>query len=121
MSASELNRKFMVCQNRMYDYEREAKKYTTDIDGYTLTFDNDGMLALIDSADAASDRIIRANMDSPIAAYYLSQTYSNMSYERLGCLLDSTAYASHAAMQPVWQFYRNMEKRRPDSCTPMWS
>ncbi len=114
MSASELNRKFMVCQNRMYDYEREAKKYTTDIDGYTLTFDNDGMLALIDSADAASDRIIRANMDSPIAAYYLSQTYSNMSYERLGSLLDSTrAYASHAAMQPVWQFYRNMEKRRP--------
>ncbi|MDE5948391.1 MAG: hypothetical protein K2G86_06375, partial [Prevotella sp.] len=113
-SASELNRKFMDCQNRMYDYEREAKKYTTDIEGYTNTFDNDGMLALIDSADAASDRIIRANMDSPIAAYYLSHTYSNMSYERLGSLLDSTrAYASHTAMQPVWQFYRNMEKRRP--------
>lgn len=113
-SASELNRKFMVCQNRMYDYEREAKKYTTDIEGYTNTFDDDGMLALIDSADAASDRIIRANMDSPIAAYYLSRTYSNMSYERLGSMLDSTrAYASHTAMQPVWQFYRNMEKRRP--------
>ena len=37
-----------------------------------------------------------------------------MGYERLGSLLDSTrAYASHTAMQPVWQFYRNMEKRRP--------
>lgn len=114
MSASDLNRKFMACQNRMHDYEREAKKYTTDIDGYTNTFDNDGMLALIDSADAASDRIIRENMDSPIAAYYLSRRYSNMGYERLGSLLDSTrAYASHTAMQPVWQFYRNMEKRRP--------
>lgn len=113
-SASDLNRKFMACQNRMHDYEREAKKYTTDIEGYTLTFDNDGMLALIDSADAASDRIIRENMDSPIAAYYLSRRYSNMGYERLGSLLDSTrAYASHTAMQPVWQFYRNMEKRRP--------
>lgn len=113
-SASDLNRRFMACQNRMHDYEREAKKYTTDIEGYTLTFDNDGMLALIDSADAASDRIIRENMDSPIAAYYLSRRYSNMGYERLVSLLDSTrAYASHTAMQPVWQFYRNMEKRRP--------
>lgn len=114
MSASALNMKFMACQNRMHDYEREAKKYTTDIEDYTQTIDNDGMLALIDSADAATDRIIRDNMDSPIAAYYLSRTYPNMSCERLGGLLDSTrAYASHKAMLPVWQFYRNMEKRRP--------
>lgn len=114
INASDLTMKFMACQNRIHDYEREAKKYTTDIEMYTQPMDKDGLLALIDSADAATDNIIRANMDNPIAAYYLSGSYANMSYGRLGSLLDSTrVYASHRAMMPVWQFYRNMEKRRP--------
>lgn len=116
VTASPQNMAFYECQKRLHDYEREAKKYITTIDDYSEPLDKEGLQALIDSAAVVTDGFIRNNMDSPVGSYYLWQSYTNMSRERLGSLLDSTrTYSKHIAMQPVWEYYRNMDKRREGS------
>lgn len=114
VKASPLNMKFAACQRREYDYVREARKYNSMIDNGHDCIDEEGMLRLIDSVGVTVRGFIRDNMDSPIAAYYLSREYPVMEYEELSSMLDSTkAYASHISMQPVWKYYENMKKRLP--------
>ncbi|MFS6554201.1 hypothetical protein VPJ68_01610, partial [Parabacteroides distasonis] len=84
---SRLNRRFSECQRRLKAYEREARKYTSGIDGDTEIIDTKGFVGLMDEYDDAVAGIIGENTDNAIGAYYLWNNYTNMSAARIDTLL----------------------------------
>lgn len=112
-AGSRLNRRFSECQRRLKAYEREARKYTSDIDGDTEIIDTRGFVGLTGEYDDAVARIIGENHDNAIGAYYLWNNYTNMSAARLDTLLaPGNSYANHYCMQPVRQYHKGMDRRR---------
>ena len=114
LRGSALNERFARCQQRLLALKPELHRYACWDRGGWEVMDQEGYNRLMDEAHELQLQMARENLDNLIPAFYLSENYSMMTADELKPFLQhGRAYADYVAMQPVWQYYEDLQKRLP--------
>lgn len=116
LTGSPLNERFAECQRRLDALKPELHKYTSEF-GFNHDFevmDTEGFNRLSADAHQLQMQLIEENMDNLIPVWYLADNYTTMTLDELSQYLKKDRpYADHIALQPVWQWYKGLQKRQP--------
>lgn len=111
LRGSRQNERFAECQRRLKALKDECHLYATED---ATVVDTAGYHRLMTDVLQLQVQFMKENPDNLIPAWYLSQTFFNMSHEDLSAVLKrNLPYASHLGVQPVWQYAEGLQKRLP--------